>query len=186
MRVVVTAPPEPVVDVELAKAHLRVDGDGEDTLIEAYVAAATAHLDGPAGWLGRAIGEQTLELRCGRFCNPLPLPYGPVQSVESVKYIDTNGAEQTADEALYVLNGNSVGLTYRSSWPSLRGDVEGVRVEYVAGYAPGEVPAPIIAAILLMTGDLFASRESTGQVTAAINMSTTVEALLAPYRIWNI
>ena len=56
MRVFVVTPPEPVVSIDEAKDHLRVDGDGEDALIEGLVAAATGHIDGPNGWLGRAIG----------------------------------------------------------------------------------------------------------------------------------
>ena len=43
-------------------------------------------------------------------------------------------------------------------------------------------------ATLLMVGDLYAYRETavTGVSTAPVQMSTTVEALLAPYRIWSV
>jgi len=56
--VLVTPPAQPVITLAEAKAHLRVDIDAEDSLIEGMVAAATAHLDGWRGVLGRAIMPQ--------------------------------------------------------------------------------------------------------------------------------
>ena len=55
-------------------------------------------------------------------------------------------------------------------------------VTFKAGYA--SVPAPLVSAILLMVGDLYANRETavTGTVAFALPMSTTVQALIAPYR----
>ncbi len=49
--------------LDRVKAHLRVDGDEENDLIQAYIAAAQATIDGPGGWLGRALGKQTIEYR---------------------------------------------------------------------------------------------------------------------------
>ena len=62
MSATVVTPPAPIVTLEEAKAHLRVDHADEDALITAVVATATAWLDGPDGWLGRALGEQMLEV----------------------------------------------------------------------------------------------------------------------------
>ncbi len=56
-------PPAPLVTLERVKAHLRVDGAEEDDLIAVYIAAAQATIDGPGGWLGRALGRQTIEYR---------------------------------------------------------------------------------------------------------------------------
>ncbi|MGY2732807.1 head-tail connector protein [Sphingomonas sp. UYP23] len=67
MQVVVVTPPSPFVDLDLAKQHLRVDGSDDDSLISLYIAAAQSMIDGPGGWLGRAIGVQTLELRLDGF-----------------------------------------------------------------------------------------------------------------------
>lgn len=185
MSVVVVTPPEPDIDLELVKAHLRVDHDDDDALIQALIDAACAHIDGPGGWLGRSIWTQTLELRQNVFCGPIALPYGPVQSVTSVKYVDTLGAEQTFDSADYsLLSAGSVDLAYGASWPSLRGDAEGVRIRYVAG--ADTTPAAIVPAIMLMVGDLYANRETVGEVTGAIQMSTTVANLLGPFRNWRV
>lgn len=194
--VVVTPPADPLLGLDLVKQHLRVDGDGDDALIGAYIDAACAHIDGPGGWLGRAIGVQTLELRTHCFGWPgLALPYPPLISVESVKYIDSEGAEQTADPGVYTYAADALRLTYNSTWPTSRLEADAVRVRYVAGYAEDAtaetlvtaVPPAIRAALLLMVGDLYLNRETTaeGQV-GAVPMSTTVHALLNPFRVWSV
>lgn len=205
MRVVVITPPDPVVAIDDAKAHLRVDDDGDDTLITAMVAAATGYIDGPDGWLGRALGPQQLEARFDAFgyadhrdreWYPLLLPCPPIVSIVSVEYVDQSGVAQTADPATYEMIGAEVSPVYGAQWPQTRWQREAVRIRYQAGYVVdptadplvAALPAPIRAAILLMVGDLYSNRETTldGRATnvASVPMSTTVENLLAPYRIW--
>lgn len=195
MRVVVITPPDPVVTLAEAKAHLDVLHDDDDTLITALVAAATQHIDGANGWLGRAIGPQELEARGAFFedCGIRP-PFPPVISVASVKYLDTNGAEQTLGPGQYEVRGNEIVRAWGVSWPATRADEENVRIRYWAGYTadPEEdplvaaVPAPIAAAIKLMVGDLYFNRETTisGTIVQSVPMSVTVENLLAPYRVF--
>jgi len=85
-----------------AKAHLRVDGNEEDALIEGYVAAAIANLDGRDGWLGRALGEQAWELRLSSFSgNAIEVPLPPLIEVEGVSYYDTNNMLQTLPSSTY-------------------------------------------------------------------------------------
>ena len=61
MRVAVVTPPAPILTAAQAKQHLRVEGDAENAYIEGLIAVATARIDGPDGWLGRALGTQVLE-----------------------------------------------------------------------------------------------------------------------------
>lgn len=181
----ILTPPEPVVSLEQAKQHLRVEADDDDVLIATYLAAATQQLDAPHGWLGRAIGVQTIEARAAYFDLPeWTLPCPPVIEVDQISYVDPTGTVQTLDPAVYDVRGNAVVRGYGKSWPAVRVDSESVRVTYQAGYEM--VPAPIVAAILLMTGDLYANRETsvTGTIAASIPMETTVINLLAPYRVW--
>lgn len=191
MRVFVVSPPEPVISLDEAKLHLRVDGPDEDALITAYVAAATGHIDGPDGWLGRAIGEQTLEVRFSLLSRPacnvwaIRLPFGPVIDLVAVRYLDSQGDVLEAELDDFVLYGDEVEPA-GSSYPWEGGSMqrEAGRIQYRAGYAA--LPPAIRAAILLMTGDLYANREtaSTGAGPSAISMSTTVENLLAPFRVY--
>lgn len=183
-RVVVVTRPDPVVSREEMKAHLRVDFSDDDELIDACVAAATGFIDGPDGWLGRAIGSQTLEWRDDAFpTSTIVLPYPPVVSVASVKYLDQAGAEQTYLAANYVLAGVRIVLKSGSAWPSISTDPEAVRVRYIAGYAT--VPPALIAAIKLMAADLYANRETAGPATVSeANILPAARRLLHPFRVW--
>jgi len=202
MSVVVIDPPEDaVVSLEEAKAHLRVDHDDDNDYIESLVDVATATIDGPAGWLGRCLVEQTLEWRGPGFapCDGR-LPYPPVISVESVKYDDNVGAEQTVPNGNYRVVGQPsqprLILAFGASWPSARCDDEAVRVRYVAGWpveteGDGEDavttwtgPAPIRHAILLMVSQLYENREAASETPQA-ELPFAVTALLAPYRVFS-
>ena len=187
MRIFVVTPPDAVVSLEEAKDHLRVRHDEEDELIRAYVAAATSHIDGPHGWLGRAIGVQTLEVRFPAFgtCGWIALPYPPAIDIVSVEYVDDNGASATLDPEAYETSGGMLRPTWPGSFPAAawRGAAgETVRIQYRAGYEI--VPPAIKAAILLMVGDLYANRETVaiGFSVASVPMSTTVDNLLSPFR----
>lgn len=172
MRVVVIEPPLPAVTYEEAARHLRLDGDDEREYVEALIAVAQSHIDGAEGWLGRAIGVQTLEVRCEHW--PSSLPFRPISSIVSVSVdgapVDGIGVEP--DGVLIVP-------------PRVARPAKEMSIRYLAGSETA--PAPIRHAILLMVGDLYANRETTSErPRGSIDMSVTVERLLAPYRIWSL
>ncbi|WP_341020693.1 head-tail connector protein [Brevundimonas diminuta] len=185
MPVVVVTPPAGLVSYPLAKKHLRLEetDDSEKDLIEAYIAAATAWIDGPTGWLGRTVLSQTLELRCNTFSGADVLPYGPATEIVSVKYISPAGIEETLDADRYEIVAGGLSLKEGASWPSLRGDAEGVRVQYQSG--GDTAPASIQQAVLLLIGQWFRNRMAvnTGNLSVT-EMPFGVEALLAPFRTW--
>lgn len=184
MRVVVITPPTAVIDVEEAKDHLEVEHDNDDAKIQGMVAAATSHVDGPDGWLGRAIGVQTLEARFSTSaCYSVKLPYPPFVDLVSVKYLGADDVERTASADDFEFFGSEMSAI--GAWPWTGGSTrrEAVRVQYRAGYET--LPPAIRAAILLMVGDLYRNRESATAGTAIkVPMSTTVENLLGPFRKW--
>jgi uncharacterized phiE125 gp8 family phage protein len=67
----------------------------------------------------------------------LPLP--PLKSVESVKYYDANGEQQTLSEDVYrVLAEREPGeicLRYGQTWPTVYDEPDAVEIEYTAGLA---------------------------------------------------
>jgi uncharacterized phiE125 gp8 family phage protein len=185
--IAVVEPPAPVVTWNDMAPQLSLElDDVRQPLVEAYIAAATSHIDGPTGWLQRAIGMQTLELRfeAGRR-QRVALPCPPVINVISVSYLDPDGMLQGVpvdgveliDGALHPIN---------SSWPwetaSARRDA--VRVRYRAGYET--VPPSIKVAIMMMATDLFRNRGTVavGLSATSVPMSTTVEALLNPFQVF--
>lgn len=196
MSVRVVVPPKPILDWETVKPHLRgVPGEDEQALVEGYIAAATAWIDGPHGWLARCIGVQTLELVTDTLCNQR-LPFGPVVSIESVIYRDRDGDDRTVPDGDYRLLAD--GTIYSERWPSVGSGPDGVRIRYVAGYPDREetpegggepvtvstVPAPIRQAIQLLVGQWYDNREAVSVGAAPAAMPFAVEALLAPFRIW--
>jgi uncharacterized phiE125 gp8 family phage protein len=189
----IAAPAALAVSLDEAKEHLRVierDGAGaalpneDDDLIEAYVAAATDHLDGYTGILGRALVTQSWRQAFAGFgCMRLPL--GPAVSIADIKYFDGSGAQQTLPDTVYDLfadaRGPYVGLKPGQQWPPTFGRPDAVSVTYVAGGAPADVPAAIKVAIMLMVANWYQNAEAVSE-TGKIELPIGAYALIAPYR----
>lgn len=185
--VVVIEPPDDYpVTIEEARLQCKIDADEnsppshpDDSLIQMLIASATDDLDGPKGWLGRALVEQTLELVLDRFpCGKIELPYPPLIDVVSVKYIDIDGEEQTltapsgspASGGDYRVVADAepgyIEPAYGTSWPATRGSAA-VRIRFSAGYgAPDDVPNRIKEYMLHQIAYGYEYRESAsmGQV----------------------
>ena len=73
---VVVTPPQPLITLDEAKRHLRIDDYDNDLEISGFLQAAVAMVDGPDAWLGRSLGLQTLELRMPSFLQRLCGGYG--------------------------------------------------------------------------------------------------------------
>lgn len=186
----VTAPAETPVTLSEAKAHLRVLNVSQDALITALIEAATTHLEGRHGILGRALVTQTWDTRIDRFPwqarGRLELPLPPLQTVTWIKYIDDVGAEQTLATDQYAVDPQHligcVRPAYGKQWPTTLCDEGAVRIRFVAGYgAASAVPRPIKQAILLLVGHWWVHREAVGD--AGGPMALAVEALTSPFRM---
>lgn len=187
----VTPPAVTPVSLVEAKAHLRVDHSDDDALITALIEAATGHLDGWTGILGRALINQTWRVDVPAWGYPLRLPLGPVQSVTSVAYWDVNNTDAVFAAERYSLHTDALGaaihLNSGSSWPSVYSRQDAIRVTFVAGYglAAADVPAPIRQAILLLVGHWYANREAVVSGNFE-QLPLAVNALLTPLRATNL
>lgn len=183
--VLIEGPASAPVSLEDAKAHCRVDHSDDDGLIAALIDAATAHLDGYTGILGRALVTQTWRQDFSRFGSCLRLPIAPVSQVSAVTYQDVDGVSRTADPAIYDLLADARGpyLALRSgaSWPPTYRRPDAVSVTYIAGAEPDAVPTPIKQAILLTIGHWYENREAVSAGDAR-EVPLAVTALTAPYR----
>lgn len=181
---VTTAPVFDPVSLADAKAAQRIETDEEDTLLEVYLGAAVGYVEQVTGL---SLATQTLKLRAWGFEDAtFRLPAAPVQSITSIKYLDTDGAEQTLDPTDYVptLVGLSpiVSRAYNKCWPSHRVQPGSVTVTVQAGYADGALPLPLKQAVFLIFGDWYANREQAASgVVSAVPM-VAVENLLANFR----
>lgn len=176
------------VSLELAKAHMRIDAADEDALIEQCLAAATAHLDGPSGVLGRCLVAQRWRQDFPRW-GCLRLPIGPVRpdGLVRVEYYDSAGELQTHT----VAGGTVVYTDALGPWVEIDAGVslavrpDAVRVEFEAGEVEAEsgvnVPPQIVQAILHLAAFLFENRDS--ELPAAGSpVAIGVDRLLDPVR----
>lgn len=128
-----------------AKIHCRIDLDetDEDTYISTLITVArqlAEHLT------GRAFVERVLEVAFSHFPGyEVEIPKPPLQSVESIKYTDMDGVEQTVAPSIYqvdtrrsLFSYGRIKPAYLQTWPTdVRStDYDAVRVRYTAGYTP--------------------------------------------------
>jgi uncharacterized phiE125 gp8 family phage protein len=183
MEIRVITPPTPLITLAEAKAYLRVDFSDDDSLITSLVAAASANLDGPQGWLGRAIGEQELEAYVPSFCGgqiPALMPH--IISVESVRYLDTSNIEQTIDAESYSASANRIWFSDSFIVPGVYATWDAVRIAYTAGYE--EIPEQLKTAVKIHVGTLYENRTSIG--SAQFILPHAYEALCAPFKVWSL
>lgn len=195
---IVTPPLTSPVSVVEARRQCRIHAEDAtyDADLEAYIAAAVSHMDGPKGVLQRCLEPQTWDLTLDSFSDSIRLPLGPVLEVDEVKYYDEGGDEQTLDAEFYTVDLASspqwLVLNDSYSWPATLSAVNAVRIRFTAGYR-GEldsgsyvpaVPMALRQAILLLVGHWFAHREavnvmSTGQIK---EIPLAFDALVKPYK----
>jgi uncharacterized phiE125 gp8 family phage protein len=183
----ITAPTAQPVTLLEGKAHLRLVTSDDDTLVAALLIAATEAAEHATG---RALMAQTWEAGFDAFSAELVLTRVPVQSVTSVTYIGESGTLQTLSSLLYTLTKDDFGFAritpaYGSSWPQLRGDVDGVKVRYVAGYtSAADVPQSIKSWMLLHCGSQYANRESETVGSGSAITLVLADALLHRYKVY--
>lgn len=161
-----------------------------DPLLAALLTAARLNLEGRDGWLNRAFVTQTWELMLDRFpLGAIEVPLPPLQSVTSLKYLDTAGVEQTLATDKYRVDVASVPAritpAYAAIWPSTYAVMNAVTVRFVAGYgAAAAVPEGIKVGIKALTAHFYEHREPVGGPPLS-KIPLHVESLLAPYRVWS-
>jgi len=138
-------------------------------------------------WSGMPNWYDAAALRAARHRRAVVVPYPPLVSVESVKYVDLSGALVTLDPADYLVRAaetpGEIVPAYAKSWPAARDVADAVTVEFTCGYGdPEDVPEPIRRAVLLLVGTLYANRETVAP-TQMQTIPHTAEWLLGPFRV---
>jgi uncharacterized phiE125 gp8 family phage protein len=168
----ITAPAAYPVTTAEAKLQCRVDSSDFDDIIDANIATATALAQ---TYTGRAIMDQTWELVLDDFSDAILIPRGPVQSITSVKYFDTEEVEQTLAADQYALdNVSDPAWLVRPedvTYPTVAEGVNNVIIRFVAGYdAEADDLALFRGAIFVTVKHLLDNPGSAALPLTAINL----------------
>jgi len=143
---------EPITLAE-ARRFLRIDVPGypgdtsQDDLIRSFITGARRAIE---DGIDCSIGVQTIMVAAESFTHlancytgastyGIELPYGPIRSIASIKYLTSDGQDLTVNPASYRLTETPpqrIVLRPGFSWPSASMEPDSVRVTYVAGYGP--------------------------------------------------
>lgn len=190
---VITRPTFEPITTDQAKAHLRVEIDEDDALIDSLVTAAREWVE---RYTGLTLCETVLEAAFEGYPDwYIELPKPPVIEIESFKYRDADGTDTTLATDQYALD-NAFGIAprvvpaYGITWPGTRWQASSLRVRYRAGYAragspdeTGFIPQPLVAAIKLLLGHLYEHREAVTEARDVAEIPLGVQWLCRPYRV---
>lgn len=179
---------DPISVAEL-KTHCRIDTDAEDDYISALISAATQDTQA-VQWRQFVNATYTLTLSAFPSCGYIELPRPPLSSITSIKYLDTNGTQQTWDAANYRMDKSCepgrICLAYNVSWPTIRSQSNAVEIIYVAGFgaAGSNVPEIHRHAIRFKAAHWYENREPVinGVSTAEVPMTAKRLDLIGQFR----
>ena len=189
---VITEPTEePLVPADV-HAHCSIDDDADDLLLETYIASARAVAEETTG---RQLMTATKEVILDGFPgdDQIRIPSPPLIELLSVKYLDTNGVEQTLDPSYYVVEKvkgeaglcSFLRLGYGLVWPSVQTVRRNVRVRFRCGYVTGagteldpevaHVPKGILHAMMVGVEESYGNRGESiqGRISTAATMTMT-------------
>jgi uncharacterized phiE125 gp8 family phage protein len=156
----------------------------EDTLISALITAAREYCE---TFQHRAYITQEWELNLDTWPDKdyIEIPMPPLQSVESIKYYDTDGVEHVVydpDETIpigvddFIIDTKSepgrIKLAWGKSWPGTTlQPANGICIAFTAGYgdAATDVPRKPIAALKLALGYLYEHRDDDAEMPQAVD-----------------
>lgn len=202
-----------------AKEHLRVDHDDDDALISALISAAREFAESicrrvfiTQSWklvLDAFPSPSSALSEANYYGQNWSIAPGPIlmakhdgvsgyeiipgvpalQSVESIKYIDTDGTQQTLDPSLYKVDTVSpmgrIAPAYGKNWPAARNEINAVEVSFTSGYGDASaVPQGIKNWMLIRIATLYENREEVAILPRGkVEPLPFVDRLLNGYRV---
>lgn len=187
MALILTSGPaaEPV-SVDEAKAHMRVDGAGEDALISSLILTSRLHIEAA---LGLALIDQSWKLVLDRWPKDgrITIPIAPVREVTAIHVRNAQGDAELIDAGSYevALAGRHPAIVTNGaegSRPGVR--VGGIEISLNAGYgaSANDVPAPIRQALLMLVAHWYEHRDPIEIGAPQTSVPHSISRLLNPYR----
>jgi len=163
-----------LITLQQAKDHLKVVYADDDAQIQGMIAAALGALE---GLTGRAIAPRAVAEVIDYFHDGMALSTVPYQSGIALSYVDAAGTTQVVPN-FYFDNRRQPAKLYSiqgAGWPSMPAGRGKATLNYMAGYAAGEVPAPLVQWMLLALGTMYEHRAS---VVAGVSIAELPEGFM--------
>lgn len=166
----------------------------ENLQVDVAESLITAAREWAESYLGYKVSPHKLKVYFDDFQEILHLPYAKLISIESVKYVDSNGEEQTIAPGEYEVDDKGLHVFISpvsgGEWPTVLDSPDSVYITYNAGFPPidgdvnANIPSRIKTAIAMMTCDIYINRSA--QTGANLYENKAVESLLHPLRVLSI
>ena len=177
-------PSDLAVSLADMKLHLRVDHSEDDALITTLILAATRSAE---SFMEKSISpdtEYTLTLDSFPSGDTITLMYGPVISVDSLSYVDSDGVTQvlTENSDFRVDLNNDLPRIQNigDSWPDTYERVNAVTIVYTTGFAT--VPDDIVVGIKMLVSHLYENRQDVITGMNASEIPFASKHLFLPYK----
>lgn len=151
----------PIVTLQEAKSHLRVDYSADDGLIASYIEAAVATFQRRTRTL---LGSHTRTMRLHTF-HTARLEWAPLISITSVTYLDQDENQQTLSTSLYRTDARQMfqAVVFYGDLPATAPDsLDPVTITYTAGLVT--TPPDVRICLLQLISTYYRDRESSAPV----------------------
>lgn len=160
MTLVLSQPPisEPIT-LDEAKAHLRIEHDSEDDLLNALITTAREYLETQTQL---ALVTQSWRLSLDNWPKDqcLILKKSPVQSIDQIEQFDENGSAELISINNMILDGNAhPARLYTSEQSNPQPAINGIEITFTAGFGnASDVPDMLKRAMLIHIAHMFEFR----------------------------
>lgn len=191
--VLVTAPV--IEPLTLAEAQLRAElfwvaDAARDALMNGFISAARAKVEHDTGL---ALLTQTRDLYFDRLPNGwgpfnLPSQSTPLQSVTTIKTVDTAGVTNTLNAANYIVDTASgrIALSQTGTWPTDLRSFQPWVIRIVSGWTAATlIPPPLTQAVGMLVAHYATRARDLASVEHVEEIPCGYEDAIAPYRIFS-
>jgi len=176
------------IPLSLVKEHLRISHDNscEDELIRTYIATARMCFE---AFTWRTLITTTFRTYRDIWERGYEIRRSPLQSIESVKYYDTDNVLQTLDSSNYYITNETdySRLIFNDDavLPSLKGREQAIQIEFKAGYGDtmADIPADIQTALLQHVASMYENRGDCEGDFCNNLLPATARLIYSKYRI---
>lgn len=188
MRFDITTQPafEPITLAE-ARSHVKIPSNitAEDDLLRSFIQQAREYLENCTNHIA---GETVMTAKANDFAEVMKIQKGPIQSIDSVKYYNTDNVLTTlvADTDYFASTaGGGSARIYFPSLPDVKKKLDAVEITFTAGYdSIDDIPELIKHPVRLMVKQAYQNRGEYVTGTIVSVLPKTIENYFDSLRIF--